>query len=99
MFVLYHQIVQWTCKNHVRNRYFRLYLENEILKYFLNYRFQQLILFHKTGKIVDVAYIDTKSNEYPNPLCLASSSIYWECNNVGLDVKNDADVKANLGNS
>ena len=47
-------------QNQVRNRHFKLYLENNILKYFLDYRFQQLILPYKIGKIVDVAYTDTK---------------------------------------
>ena len=47
-------------QNQVRNRHFKLYLENNIFKYFLDYRFQQLILPYKTGKIVDVAYTDTK---------------------------------------
>ena len=51
-------------QNQVRNRHFKLYLENNIFKYFLDYRFQQLILPYKTGKIVDVAYIDTKSNGF-----------------------------------
>ena len=86
-------------QNQVRNRHFKLNLENNIFKYFLDYRFQQLILPYKTGKIVDVAYTDTKQNKCHDRLCLASFSIYWECNNVGLNVKSDADVKVNLGNS
>ena len=38
-------------QNQVRNRHFKLYLENNIFKYFLDYRFQQLILPYKTEKL------------------------------------------------